>query len=190
MNKKVIVIGMVLMLIPAMITAMAAAQEEEFREETPVIQIGSWKTARLTNLVFEPMIAQYDTNNKTIDLYIEDQAGGIRGIIPGIMMQKGVFVVYENETDNRTALVPDAYGIYTLDMPKTGNYTVVIMTAPSMNIPLVGDFLFPGSMGSVVICREYEFPYIFMISCAIVICASAGGGYAWKKMKDKKRNLP
>ena len=175
------------MLIPAMITAMAAAQEEEFREETPVIQIGSWKTAGLTNLVFEPMIVQYNTTENTMDLYIEDQAGGIRGIIPGIMMQKGVFVVYENETDNRTALVPDAYGIYTMDMPKTGNYTIVVMTAPSMNIPLVGDFLFPGSVGSVVICRGYQFPYVFIISCVIIIIAGAGGAFAWKKMKNKRK---
>ncbi len=184
-NKKTIVIGMVLLLIPSLMATITVAQEE-----TDVIQIGSWQVRRLTNLVFEPMIVGYNTTTSIKEFYIEDQGGGIMGIIPGIMMRKGVWVVYENATDNRTALSPDASGIYTLEMPQTGNYTVIVMTAANINIPLIGNLLFPGSTSAVVFHRGYAMPYAFMGICCVVICIAGVGGYAWKKIKDKRRNLP
>ena len=182
MNKKAIAIGAVLLLIPSLMTAITAAQEE-----TDVIQIGSWQVKRLTNLVFEPAIVQYNTTTSIKEFYIEDQAGGISGIIPSIMMQKGIWVVYENETVNRTVLSPDESGIYTIEMPNTGNYTIIVMTAANINIPIVGNFLFPGSVNQVVFHRVYAMPYAFMGICCVVICLAGVGGYAWKKLKDKKK---
>jgi len=181
LNKKAIVIGAVLLLIPVLTTGISIAQEEE----ADIIQIGSWQVKRFTNLIFKPDLLGYNTTSKIVDFYINDQAGGIKGIIPSILMKKGVLVVYGNDTANATQLTPDEAGIYTLELPQTGNYTVLVLTQSTINIPVVGKFLFPGSSTTIMIHRSYAIPYQFMGVCCVVICVAAGGGYLWKRTHKK-----
>ena len=164
-NKKVIVIGAVLLLIPTLTMGISAAQEEE----ADIIQIGSWQAQRFTNLVFVPEIGGFNTTSKTVDFYINDQAGGIKGIIPGLIMQKGVLVVYENDSANATQLTPDEAGIYTLELPQTGNYTILVLTQPMINIPIIGKFLFPGSSNTIAIHRGYAVPWTIIIGGVFIL---------------------
>ena len=96
-------------------------------------------------------------------------------------------VIYENDTTNSSVLVPDAAGVYSLELPQTGNYRVLVLTQPMMNIPIIGKILFPGSSNTIIIHRSYAVPYQFMGICCVVICVAAGGGVIWKKTHRKRK---
>ncbi len=151
--NKMIVIGMVLMLIPAM-SLGALAQEQE---GVKPVEIGQWKSARLIGVVFESANTTYTTENDTFYFTIPDTRSGIRKGPSDMLYQKIVFdVKFENNTTNATQLQPDEKGIYKIDTKEPGNYTILVVSAPAFPpIPIIGDRITPTQSTQITVVREH-----------------------------------
>ncbi len=150
--SKTTIIGIVLMLIPAM-SMGALAQEQE--QGIEAVEIGQWKSARLIGVVFEANNQTYNTTNSTFYFTIADARNSLSAIPSGMLYQTAVYTVeIANNTTKAVQLQPDGNGTYTLEMKEPGNYTIGILSAPQFSIPLCGNFITPAYQSQITVVRE------------------------------------
>ena len=189
MNKKIAVIGMVLILVPTLVSLGALAQEEQKIEE-----IGQWKSARIIGLKFEGN----QTFNTTADVFyftISDGRNSLIKIFGDFLYKRAVFKV-DAITENVTELAPDENGTYTLEMPLPGSYMIGIITAPTLEIPLIGKYITPTYQSSVEVIREQKSgflstesegipPFLLILSIALVVAITVSiVVYLYRRQKE------
>lgn len=160
----------------------------EGQENIPAL--GKWKVQGL-GLVFEPNYEALQTYSSKNSFRVEP-AEGIRATVTGVFTTTGVFIYYENDTANATQIFPDRAGIYIFELPQRGEYTLVFISASSLqSIPVMGSVcasIAPSS--SVQIKIVYKFNWMPVIALLIVILAIAMIALVaysiYKKRKRKK----
>ncbi len=186
MNKKIIGIGMVLMLIPAMIGFTALAQEQE-QEADRGLLFGQFKSKRLIAMSFESaQTKNITTTDSEISFYISDGRNSLSRISSDLLYDKIALVYYENDTANATTIQPDKNGVFTVALPKTGTYTIGIILQPSIPIPLIGEFITPTDTDTIIVIKHRAFPTTLVLGCVIVIALGSGGVYVWKATKKRE----
>ena len=197
MNKKIIVIGVVLLMIPSIMGSFAAAQEEQVVEE-----VGQWISVKIIAMKFEGI----DTINVTEDVFyftIADSRGSIGKIISDLLYSRAVFYVPLNE--NAVEIIADENGIYALNMNLPGEYVLGFASAPIIQLPIIGKFLTPAFTESIIVVKEvgikpgffagsgsdpesYQFPYWIIALCSGVLLFAISI-YILKKRKEMNDNV-
>ncbi len=129
MKRRIAALAMCMAMIAPSILASA-------QESIPVL--GEWKISGMMGLKFEPAyesMQTYSSKNSFMLKYPE----GIRARLSAIVVTTGAFVYKGNDTANATQVLPDSAGVYTLELPETGEYTLVFASVSALSsIPVLG----------------------------------------------------
>ena len=208
MNKRIIVLGIALLMIPGIMGSFTAAQEGQTVEE-----LGQWISVRIIAMKFDPVVSpntalggpiKIISENDMFYFKIADQRRGIGKIISDLLYNNAVF--YVPLSSNAVEISPDANGIYALNTELAGEYVLGFASAPIIQLPIIGKFLTPGFTESIVVVREVKkgffssspslptdpadetatetgvFPYWIIAACAGVL----GVAIAYSLLKKRK----
>ncbi len=170
----------------AMITPsiLATAQES-------IPTLGEWKISGLMSYEFEPAYERMQTFSSRNSFTVK-YPEGIRAHLSGLIISTGVVLYKGNDTANATQLQRDNAGVYVMELPEYGEYTLVFISVPATSqIPVIGSLcssLISGSRAEIKITYIRNWAPLMM---AILVVAIGGLiailFYSWYVKKKRKR---
>ena len=163
----------------------------EVSAEEGIPLLGEWEISGLLSLKFEPTSESFTTYQSKNSFRVEFPSG-IRAKLARAVVSTGAFVYLGNDTMNATQVFADQAGIYMLELPKKGEYTLVFASVCALtSIPIIGSIstkIIQESRIEIKISYKFDYRPVIIILIVIMVAGLIGVVvYGWY-IKGKRKH--